>query len=255
LNRGTVSAAIFYPLAVLTSLVYFFLLFHVTDTTLQGLALSLSALLVFTLFSYFITTFISKARWSVGLLGLKKRNLAQSFLLASIPSIFSPLAQLYIIRTSGMDTLVQDLLSYPGSLNQILRSLPASLFFFIIIAVLAFGFFQALPSNFLGQYRIRWVIPAVVVMWALLYGAANIDLGVAPSMGDIGLFGFIFLLVYLRTKNSIGPVLAYVLLAEEPAWVASLLNPGVYIASLYAKASWSLIAMGVMVWLWASRRM
>lgn len=255
LNRGTAAAAIFYIVAVPTSYLYFFLLFDVAESILMGLALSLSILIVFTLSSYVISTRISKVSWSIGLLGVRKKGLVRSFLLASIPSIFGPLAQLYIIRTSGIGTLAHNLLSYPGSLNQILRSLPASLFFFLVVAVLAFGFFQALPSGLLDRYRTRWVIPVVVVMWAVLYGAANVDLGVAPSLGDAGLFGFIFLLVYTRTKNSVGPILAYVLLAEEPAWVAlALMNPGAYIASLYAKVSWSLIATGASAYLWASGR-
>ena len=255
MNRGATSAGIFYLLAVPITYLYFFLLFYVADSVLAGLALSLSVLFAFVLLSYAVTTRIFGAKWSVALLGLGKRGLAESFLLASILSIFGPLIQLYVIQTSGMDALVRELLSYPGSLSEILRSLPSSLLFFLIVAVLAFGFFQALPSKFLGQYRTRWVVPTLVAMWVVLYGGANIVLGVAPSPGDIGLFGVIFLAVYLRTKNSVGPILAYVLFAEEPAWVAlALLSPGTYTVSLYVKVFWTLAALGITAWLWRNRR-
>lgn len=255
-TRIIVSLVTFYLLAVLVTYLYFFLFFDVLDSALLGLVLSLSVLVVFTLFSYIIVTHISKARWSAGLLGLRKEGLMQSFLLASVVSIIGPLSQLYTIGTSGMNSLVQSLLGPPSSLNQILHSLPASLFFFLILGVLAFGFFQALPCAFLDRYRIRWVIPVIVVMWAVLYGAADIvGMGAPPNLGDIGLLGVIFLLVYMRTKNSVGPIIAYVLLAEEPAWVAlALLNSGTYVISLYMKISWSLIALGMMTWSWAHGR-
>jgi hypothetical protein len=140
-------------------------------------------------------------------------------------------------------------------LNQILHSLPASLLFFLLVGVFAFGFFQALPASLLNRYKVRWVVPVLVVMWAVLYGSANIELGVAPSLGDVGLFGFIFLIIYIRTRNSLGPIVAYALIAEEPAWVAlALISTTAYVVSLYVKVAWSLIALAIVTGMWARRR-
>ena len=63
-------------------------------------------------------------------------------------------------------------------------------------------FAQALPASLLNRYKVRWVVPVLVVMWAVLYGSANIELGVAPSLGDIGLFGLIFLIICIRSCQS-----------------------------------------------------
>jgi hypothetical protein len=87
-------------------------------------------------------------------------------------------------------------------------------------------------------------------MWTVLYdGVDVVRVGAPPNPGDVALLGVVFVLVYVRTKNSVGPIITYVLLAEEQTWVAlALLNPSAYVVSLYMKVSWSLIALCVVVW-------
>lgn len=257
MNRGAISSVIFYILAIPITYLFFFLIFDIVDSTLLSLVLGLSVIVVFALSSRAVVTFVSKAKWNLELLGFRKKGLVQSFLLASAVSIIGPLSQLLVIRTGGIGSLIRSLLSGPAPLVSILHSLPVSLSCFLIIGVLAFGFFQALPCSFLEGYRKRWVVPSVVTMWALLYGGAEIvGVGAPPNLGDVVFLGFFFLYVYLRTRNSVGPIIAYVLLAEEQAWVAlALLNSDAYVISLYVKISWSLIAWCLASWRWRQERL
>jgi hypothetical protein len=135
---------------------FYFLAFDVVNSAPLSLLFGFSVLVALALFSYVIVKYVSKAKWNGGLLGLRKEGLERSFLLASVVSIIGPVIQLYVIRTSGIDSLVQALLTGPASLTQILRSLPASLFCFSVLGVLAFGFFQAFPYSLLEGYRLRW---------------------------------------------------------------------------------------------------
>lgn len=249
------SSVLFYIFAVPMTYAYFFLIFKVLSTSLQGLALTLAVLLAFLLVSIAVQKYISGKSWTFGALGLKKEGFVTSILATSVISVFSPLAQLWIIQTQGMATLTSSFLGYPGSVGQILRSLPTSLLFFLGIGVLAFGFFQAFPFQLLKDHRLRWALAPVVLFWAVLYGSANFVLGEVPSLGDIGLFGVLFLVVFVRTGSSVGPILSYVLFAEEPAWVGlALLSPDVFVLSLYVKIAWSVVALSLLVWVWANKR-
>jgi hypothetical protein len=249
LYKGVVFAAIYYTLAILVTYPYFFVLFYISDSAIAGLAVSLLTVMVFTLTSFLMTRRISGKGWYLKSIGFRKKGLIESLLLASALSIFGPVAQLYTISTSGLNSLIQGLLGYPGSLYLILHSLPDSLLFFSMVGVLAFGFFQAFPYSLLNSVEDHLIIPLLVILWAVLYGAANIVMGTPLSLGDIGLFGVIFLLIYRHTGNSLGPILAYVLLAEEPAWVAlAIMSPATYIISLYFKIMWSLVAAVAAIW-------
>jgi hypothetical protein len=99
------SAVLFYCFAALVTYLYFFLLFYVAGSAVMGLLLTISVLVLLALCSYILVTRVSKKRWSPDLLGLRRGELGQSFLLASVPSIFGPLVQLYVIKTSSIDVL------------------------------------------------------------------------------------------------------------------------------------------------------
>jgi hypothetical protein len=241
LNNGTVSAAAFF-LVALPVYYAFLLLLANTDSVALGLALCAATLAVLALSSYAVVRYVSRERWTLALVGLRGGSPRESFLLASAVSLPAPLLELYIIESSGLGSLTRGLLDYGGSLGQILGSLPASIAFFSVLGVVVFGLFQALPCALLGRYRLRWVFLPVLAMWVVLYGAE-------ASPGDLAVLGVGFLLVFLRTRSSVGPMLAYVLLAETPAWAAlAVLSPGAFVLSLYVKLAWSLAAIGLTVW-------
>jgi hypothetical protein len=253
LNKTIVAPALFYLFAVPTTYLYFDLIFWVLSDPLAGLAVTLLVLAAFVLVAIALTRY-SSGGWSLGAIGLKREGLAKSFLATSAISVVSPLLQLSIVQTQGVATLTAEFLSYPGSVNQILMSLPASLLFFLCIGVLAFGFFQAFPYQFLKKRGRLLALPLVWVLWVFLYGGAHIVRGMVPAIGDVFVFGLFFLIVFAWSGNSVGPILSYVLLAEEPAWAGlALLNPDAFVFSLYVKILWSVVALVILLGKYARR--
>jgi hypothetical protein len=246
LNKDVVAPALFYLFAVPTTYLYFYLIFWVLGDAFAGIALTVIVLAAFFLVAIAILRWTSGG-WSFGALGLRREGLVESFLAASVLSVVSPLLQLSIVQTQGVATLTSELLSYPGSVNQILMSLPASLLFFLCIGVLAFAFFHAFPYQFLKKRGPLLALPLVWVLWVVLYGGAHIVRGLVPAIGDVFVLGLFFLIVFAWSGNSVGPILGYVLFAEEPAWVGlALLSPDAFVFSLYVKILWSAVALALL---------
>jgi hypothetical protein len=253
LKKGLVAPALFYLFAVPTAYLYYYVIFWVLGDALEGLVVTLVVLAAFFFAGIAIARYASGG-WSLGAIGLRREGLVKSFLATSAISVVSPLLQLSIAQTQGVTAFTSELLTYPGSVNQILTSLPESLLFFLCIGLLAFGFFQAFPYQYLRERGRLLALPLVWVLWVALYGGAHIVRGLVPAIGDVFVLGLFFLIVFAWSGNSVGPILSYVLFAEEPAWVGlALLNPSAFVFSLYVKILWSFVAMVLFLGRYARR--
>jgi len=254
LDKDVVAPTLFYLFAVPVTYLYFYLIFWVIRDAIGGIVLTIGIVVAFFLVADAILGYTSGG-WSFGAFGLRREGLVRSFLATSVLSVVSPLLQLSIANTQGVATLTSELLGYPRSVNQILMSLPASLLFFLCIGVLAFAFFQAFPYQFLKKRGRLLALPLVWVLWVVLYGGAHVVMGLFPATGDVFVLGLFFLIVFAWSGNSVGPILSYVLFAEEPAWVGlALLSPAAFVLSLYVKILWSAVALALLVRSYLRRR-
>jgi len=121
--------------------------------------------------------------------------------------------------------------------------------------IAAFPLLEAFPYESLKDVRKRYAIPLVVVLWAGIYNAPLMVGVINLRPDDIFFFDFLFLVAYVKSRNSIGLVLAYVL-AESPIWYIIAMSWGVRILSIgiVVRALLSVACVGILVFqYWRSR--
>jgi hypothetical protein len=95
-----------------------------------------------------------------------------------------------------------------------LDSLECAILLWILVDVIDFIFWEAFTYELMKGFP-KIAIPLIVILWAGLYNAPLLTGKL--DLFDLTFFGFLFTLVYHKTRNSAGILVAY-LLNENPLW-------------------------------------
>lgn len=148
-------------------------------------------------------------------LGIRKHNLGNSFLWAT--ALSTPISLFWIIGTwvSGVSKMLT--IAKPSWINPPISSIVLlySVSFWILSGVMVVMFWESFPYEFMRDFPKKFVIPLIIALWAGLYNTPLITGKFDPF--DIIFFGFLFVMVYHKTRNSVGILMAY-LLNENPLW-------------------------------------
>jgi len=124
----------------------------------------------------------------------------------------------------------------------------AALIFWSLSGIASFSLFQAFPYECLSEKPKKYVLPAIMVLWACLYNVPFLTGKWDPV--DILFFGVIFTLIYHRTRNAVGLILNYVLVFEAPVlwtfWAAwGLIAFWIF---LYIRVTWCFTCLVVLMY-------
>ncbi len=135
--------------------------------------------------------------------GLRRDGIWKSFLLASALSLPSPLLQLQ-----------------EGNFHSFQVYAPLFLIFlsYLLFAIYTFSVFVAFPVEVLDPCGRLWLI--VPPLFLFVYDSYFFNAGKMPPLGDLILFVLLYPVVYRKTRNVAGIILAYLFIAEWDPWWA-----------------------------------
>jgi hypothetical protein len=241
--------------------ILFYALYYVlnyTITSAVGYNFELSVLLspvfaaTFLLIAYGLTR-KSRVTWNWSIVGFRRKNLLKSFLWAM--ALISPITiSMFVAVAAGYADLLIAFMS--ASYPSITPPVPAWYPLLAYVQWLDWGIFvfcllEAFPYENLLEYPVKYRILVIWLLWSGLYGApllAPLGLG-EVNFSDIIIFGFLFLVAYHESRNSIGLILAYVL-GETPVWYISSLAWGWEVAIIRAivLGLLSVVSIGVLAY-------
>ena len=157
-------------------------------------------------------------------LGLKKHNLLDSSLWAMAVSLPLPLIWLIGTQLVGVDILLTAAKPLWAESYASLQTLILAILMWVLTALFVFSLLESFPYEFMKEYSKSYVILPIVILWAGIYNTPLLTGKLDPL--DIVFFGLFFTLVYYKTRNSIGLLIAY-LLNENPLWwvISSFFKP------------------------------
>jgi len=219
-NRKRIKSVILYYL--LTFLTYYIARHFMLQLTQVFVSLYVLLIHLFILIGMLLITYVtskssylSYEKYSSSIIGVKKDGLGKSFLWAN--AFLTPIPLLWLVGTQVVGTDIMLIAAKPSWAN-----LPISFwtFAFAILfwssgGIIFFCFWQAFPYEALQSFPKKYVIPLIAILWAGLYNAPLLTGKLDP--GDVIFLGFLFTVVYHKSRNSIGSLLAY-LLNENPLW-------------------------------------
>jgi hypothetical protein len=149
--------------------------------------------------------------------GIKKSAMGKSFLWAN--AFVTPIPLLWLIGTQivgiGVDTMLIAAKPHWISLPVSFWSFAFAILFWSLTAIISFCFWQAFPYELSRPLSGKYVVPLIAIFWASLYNAPLLTGKL--DLFDIIFFGFLFTVVYYKSRNSVGILIAY-LLNENPLW-------------------------------------
>jgi hypothetical protein len=255
-ERRTRAVVAFYAIGTPIVYGYFFLIFNVLSSPYMIVFLTIVMLSFFFLFSFALLRPKPPLRQSLYTIGIRRKNLFESIFAVSLLSVLPVISQLQTVRVQGVGPLAQSLGNEGGLSLLLSSSLALSIIFFILVAIISFGFLQAFPYEILSRNHRRILNVAITTIgFVFLYGAGHIVTGSPPVIGDSLIFGFAFIVIYSYTRNSIGSMVAYVAMGEEPAWTfLALHHPSLFVLSLYGRVAWVIVSIvGLIVILFLRR--
>ncbi len=161
--------------------------------------------------------------------GFRRDGTWRSFLLASALSLPSPLLQLQAGSFHGFHVQTSVALIFLA---------------YLLFAIYTFSVFVAFPIEVLAPCGRLWLI--VPPLFLFVYDSYFFNAGKMPPLGDLILFVLLYPVVYRKTRNVAGIILAYLFIAEwDPWWafgiaygpeafkIAGLLRVGVSLLSAF----------------------
>ena len=172
---------------------------------------------------------ISKSLGTMVDFGFRGDGIWRSFLVASALSLPSPLLQLQAGSFHGFHVQTSVALIFLA---------------YLLFAIYTFSVFVAFPIEVLAPCGRLWLI--VPPLFLFVYDSYYFNAGKMPPLGDIILFVLLYPVVYRKTRNVAGIILAYLFIAEwDPWWafgiaygpeafkIAGLLRVGVSLLSAF----------------------
>ncbi|ASJ01546.1 methyltransferase family protein [Thermococcus gorgonarius] len=135
--------------------------------------------------------------------GFRRDEIWRSFLLASALSLPSPLLQLQAGSFHGFHVQTSVALIFLA---------------YLLFAIYTFSVFVAFPIEVLAPCGRLWLI--VPPLFLFVYDNYYFNAGKMPPLGDLILFVLLYPVVYKKTRNVAGIILAYLFIAEWDPWWA-----------------------------------
>jgi len=185
--------------------------------------------------------------WSPCLVGFRRTGTLSAFVWANAFFLPDTLTLLFRLYAYGQASILA-LFYFPTPSSPPLWYPLYAVSFWIAGGIAVFPLLEAFPYESLKDVRKRYAIPLVVVLWAGIYNAPLVVGVINLRPDDIFFFDFLFLVAYVKSRNSIGLVLAYVL-AESPVWYIIAVSWGVRILSIgiVVRALLSVACVGILV--------
>ncbi len=220
-RKRVISIALFYLLAYLTA----YIINPLLISNLEAPYIPLSPLLnhIFMLVEMSLIVYIvlklNNKSYTVSTFGIRKRNLGNSFLWAAAFSAPIPLFWLIGIKVAGINVML--IAAKPSWANTpiSLQLFTSAILLWILAGIIAFIFWEAFPYEFMKDFSKKLSIPLIAALWAGLYNTPLLTRKFDPF--DVIFFGFLFTLVYHKTRNSIGILIAYLLNESSLWWIIS----------------------------------
>ena len=225
-----VSITFFYSLAYLIAYIVNPFLSHLEmPYILSILLLTHILILIGTFLIVYVVLKLNNENCTLSTFGIRKHNLSNSFLWAT--ALSTPIPLLWLIGTQIADVDTMLIAAKPSWANPpiSLQVLISAILLWILAGIVAFIFWEAFPYEFMKDFPKKFVIPLIAVSWAGLYNTPLLTGKFDPF--DVIFFGFLFTLVYHKTRNSMGILMAY-LLNENPLWwiIAAVFGPNIKVA-------------------------
>lgn len=192
--------------------------------------------------------------WSPRLVGFRRAGILGAFVWANAFLLPITLTLLFRLYAYGQASILKLLYTSIPSSPPLWYPLYA-IGFWIAGGIAVFPLLEAFPYESLKDVRKRYAIPLIVVLWAGIFNAPLLAGVINLRPSDIFFFDFLFLIAYIKSRNSIGLVLAYVL-SEDPVWYIIAVSWGVRVLSMgiVIRALLSIACVGILVFqYWRSR--
>jgi hypothetical protein len=193
--------------------------------------------------------------WSPYLVGFRQTGILSAFVWANALLLPDTLTLFFRLYAYGQASILE--LFYTPTPSSPPLWYPLYAFsFWIAGGILVFPLLEAFPYESLKDVHKRYAIPLIVVLWAGIYNAPLLTGVINLRPDDIFFFDFLFFIAYIKSRNSIGLVLAYVL-AESPVWYIVAVSWSVTILSIsiVVRGLFSIACVGILVFQhWRSRQ-
>jgi len=185
--------------------------------------------------------------WSPYLVGFRRTGVLSAFVWANAFILPDALTLLFRLYAYGQASILK-LFYFPTPNSPPLWYPLYAVSFWIVGGIIVFPLLEAFPYESLKDIPKRCAIPIIVVLWAGLYNLPLLAGITNIRPDDIFFFDFLFLIAYIKSRNSIGLVLAYVL-NESPVWYIVAVSWGVTILSISIvfRALFSIACVGILI--------